>query len=318
VADFTFRIRFRLPKGAALGVDTPSWKLATPVTPTTITLKSREDQKCIKDSRNLILVGGGWSSEQEAVCAGHQCKLALALSLARLGGAVDFEECRPHGLIAPVALAMGKQHGGRRVLADEPGLMVFETEPPPSFISAWSGHVVMIRDIATFERVFAFALTHPRELTDAERLSLDLYNASFFEISPHAKFLTLVMAVEALLVPEPRPVAVGVHVEELIRLTETSKTLPQNQIESLCGSLQWLLNESIGQAGRRLARERLAPKTYGGLSAPLFFTHVYSLRSKLVHGKEQQPTLSEVIEEGENLRQFVCDLLTGPLAGFEL
>ena len=132
-------------------------------------------------------------------------------------------------------------------------------------------------------------LTHPHELTNRERLSLDLYNASFFEISPHARFLTLVMAVEALLEPEPRPDPVRAHVEELIRLTEMSGALPQNQKESLCGSLRWLLNESIGQAGRRLAREHLGAKTYGGLSGPQLFTHVYTLRSNLVHGNEQQP-----------------------------
>lgn len=155
-------------------------------------------------------------------------------------------------------------------------------------------------------------------MTDRERLSLDLYNASFFEISPHARFLALVMAVEALLEPEPRPDPVRAHVAELIRLTETSGDLPPNQRDSLCSSLRWLLNESIGQAGRRLAKEHLGTTNLRRIERSQLFTHVYSLRSNLVHGNERQPALNEVIEAGSNLRQFVSDLLTGPLSAIEL
>lgn len=318
MADFTYRIRFRLPKEEALAVDAPSWTLAPPTTPTTITLKSREEQKHIKDSRNLSLWGRGWTTPEEASWAGNRCKVALALTLVRLGSAVDFEERGPPGAVFTHAgLEMMQQHANQPVLPDQPGVMVFKTEPPPVFVSA-GFEVAVSRAAANFERVFAYALTHPRELTDRDSLSLDLYGASYFEISPHAKFLTLVMAVEALLEPQPRPDPVRAHVAELIRFTETSAALPQNRKESLCGSLRWLLNESIGQAGRRLARERLGTKTYGGLSGPKFFDRVYSLRSNLVHGTQQQPALNEVNEAAANLRQFVCDLLTGPLSAIEL
>lgn len=314
---FSFRIRFRFPKWEGLNVDAPSLVLSAPDSPVTITLKSREPPKSIKDSRSFVIGGGGWPSEQEAQIYAQRCKDALALSLVRLRGAVDFEERRTHGVITSAGLQWMQQVSGQRVLPDQPGIIVFETEPHPVF-AAVSADVAALQPPERFKQVFLHALDRPVELTNAERLAFDLYNAASFEISPHARFLTLVMAVEALLNPLPREAIVRAHVENLLRLTEESDQLPKNEQNSLCGSLRWLLNESIGQAGRRLSRERLGEKVYAGMTAPEFFSHVYTLRSNLVHGNEQQPSLAQVNSAGSDLRQFVSDLLTPSLAEIEV
>jgi hypothetical protein len=62
----------------------------------------------------------------------------------------------------------------------------------------------------------------------------------------------LMMASETLLVPADRHTEVRAHVSELIEQTETSN-LPASEKASVIGSLRWLLQESISQAGRKLA-----------------------------------------------------------------
>ncbi len=93
--------------------------------------------------------------------AGQQCKVALALTLVRLGAAVDFEERRPQGMIFASGLAMLEQHAGQRVLRDQPGLMVYETEPLPLFGSMGDADMFVTQAAANFERMFSYALTHP-------------------------------------------------------------------------------------------------------------------------------------------------------------
>ncbi|TDA27855.1 MAG: hypothetical protein DSO00_06250 [Archaeoglobi archaeon] len=119
------------------------------------------------------------------------------------------------------------------------------------------------------------------------------------------------MAVETLLKPEPRFCAAKQHVDELIPLTNESTMLPKSEKNSLLGSLQELRKESIGQAGRKLAK-KLGDRKYLDRSAEDFFTYCYSLRSKLVHGKKR-PHREKVAEAVVNLESFVGDLLSGPL-----
>jgi hypothetical protein len=72
----------------------------------------------------------------------------------------------------------------------------------------------------------------------------------------------LMMAVETLIEPARRSDAVRAHVEQLIALTKEAD-LPNAEKDSVVGSLNWLFDESISQAGRRLAA-RLGSRNYMG------------------------------------------------------
>lgn len=72
------------------------------------------------------------------------------------------------------------------------------------------------------------------------------------------------------------------------------------------------MDESIGQAGRRLART-LEPRTYQGFAPATFFIRCYEMRSKLVHGHIPRPDRGEVDLLAANLETFVGDLLSGSL-----
>jgi hypothetical protein len=82
--------------------------------------------------------------------------------------------------------------------------------------------------------------------------------------------------------------------------------------EAIIGSLRALQQESVGQAGRRLARS-LGEREYMGESPPTFFARRYELRSSLVHGHYPRPDFGEVGTRAANLEGFVGDLLGAPL-----
>jgi hypothetical protein len=144
-----------------------------------------------------------------------------------------------------------------------------------------------------------------------ERLSFDLYSGSFFQPSADARFLMLMMALETLLDFHPRSPAARAHVQAIIEATNSAE-LPKSERVSLTGSLSWLLDESIGQAGRRLAK-KLEPRRYGGKAPGAFFTECYGMRSALVHGRVPRPTRDEVGMLAAPLEMFVGHLLSGEL-----
>ncbi|MGI8652524.1 MAG: hypothetical protein ACR2I7_06990 [Geodermatophilaceae bacterium] len=161
------------------------------------------------------------------------------------------------------------------------------------------------------DQVFRAASDLGERLTPVERLAFDLFSGSFFQPSADARLLMLTMALETLIDPRPRSLATQVHVAELIAATRAS-LLTTAERDSLAGSLSWMRTESIGQAGRRLART-LEPRRYMDLSPSKFFTLCYEMRSALVHGHAPRPTMIEVDRLAANLTVFLGHLLSGEL-----
>jgi hypothetical protein len=233
------------------------------------------------------------------------------LSLVRLRIGADFGIRTPKSAFTQAGLAMLEQQSNRRTLNDFHGLMVYEREPVPLFVSASAD---MVRGVQQekFEEVFRYALLNSRQLTDRERVSIECFNASFFQNTVDTRFLLLMIAIEALLEPTERQEKAHKHVEQLIDLTRKSTLLTKDEKNSLLGSLKWLFRESIGKTGRDLAK-RLGNRTYSGRSPSSFFNYCYSLRSNLVHGNMPFPSRDEVSSVAATLEVFVSDLLSGSL-----
>ena len=143
---------------------------------------------------------------------------------------------------------------------------------------------------------------------ERERLAFELYSASYFEPTPRARFLTLIMAIESLLRPEYRTKKAQSVVQNIIEYTKSSE-LNKSEIDSLLGSLQWLQRDSISKTGRDLANKYLCGEKYLEKTANNFFTYCYSLRSEMVHQgktKEKNINLNTVVSE---LQRFISDLL---------
>jgi hypothetical protein len=298
---YAFRIPFTLPDTVRLGFDTPSWN-ASP----TVALRAVMPGEAIRSAARLELRGGGFETAEHAEMDGNRWRDALEAAFARLGVGADFGERSARGLLTEEGLRRMSEEGGHILLNDEPGVSVFEEILAPKFarLSATGVKTPSVgRTVDALTAAYRLAPHH----TPEQSLAFDLYSASFFTTVADARLLMLMMAVETLLDPCERSQAAQEHVSSLINQTEGAE-LPATERQSMLGSLQWLMRESIGQAGRRLAAS-LHGRTYMGLPPSAFFTRCYELRSRLVHGTPPRPEFDELNVVAAHLEVFVGHLL---------
>lgn len=165
-----------------------------------------------------------------------------------------------------------------------------------------------------FENTFKQSFCSTNFLTEKEILSLELFNTALFQSNSKIQFLTFMTAIEALIECKPRSYDTCAYVEMLTKLTEDCTFISDEDKRSMKGSLGWLRDESIGQAGRRIVKERLGNRMYAGMSAENYFKKCYDIRSKLVHsGKLDDCEQFDKI--CCRLIGFVSDLITIPIIG---
>jgi hypothetical protein len=303
-------MRLRQSDRSRPGISGSSFEWRLPAHEQAIILRSAAPETPIDESDTLILQSEGWPSEDQAQLAGAAAADALLRALARLRVGVDTGLRAPGGggFTKVVLDEMWEKHG-IRVMNERNGLVVFETDPPPAF-SSFSASGIRVIPGEQFSSALAAALSMDRPLPVQERVALDLFNASFFQVSADSRLVLLVMAIEVLLEPGPRPRRPLGHVRLLLALTRWSPFLAESDRQSLLGSLKWLKDESIRQAGIRLVTKRLPDKAYLGKSPKKFFDHCYELRSRLVHGRLPLPQQGETGNAAATLEVMVSDLLT--------
>lgn len=264
----------------------------------------------LRDAVRIVIRGEGYEWEREAASAGERWRDITCRALARLHLAADFGERMPYGQFTEEGERWASAQFGHPVISDVPGVTVFRCNPDLRFVRSQAEGCRRPTPEQS-AAVFTAAAKSGDRLDPVERLAFDLYSGSFFQPSADARFLMLMMAVETMLDPAPRSAVARSHVQQLIDATTTAE-LPDAERKSLNGSLSWLMNESIGQAGRRLAR-RLEPRRYRGRTPSAFFTDCYTMRSGLVHGSAPRPTRDEVDSLAATLEMFVGHLLSGDL-----
>jgi hypothetical protein len=304
--EYGFRIRFRLPDSVRLGIGEVTWELASGVW-----MRSLVQDQPIKEASALALRGEGSGSAEEATHLGERWRDALETAFARLGVGADFGEQGPRSYLSEAGMRwLEHQYGSPRVLNDEPGLSVFSLHPPPTFVGG-SAALTKSPNEAKTKAAITLAFASGPHHTPAQRLAFDLYSASFFQPAADARLLMLMMAIETMLDPQDRDEATSAHVRELLSLTREAD-LPDSQKQSLLGSLEWMLQESISQSGRRLAAS-LTGRTYMNQTPQKFFTTCYELRCRLVHGATPRPDFDSVNIAAAQLELFVGHLLSGSL-----
>lgn len=311
---YSFRIRFNRSPTDTIQSAENQLSVSVADKRLSIVLRARQDDLLIRDSDQLALVGSGYQTESEASTAGSRLQDALMVALARVRVGADFGHRAAKGMFTTHGLKWVEEQIGQRVLNNIHGLMVFQSEPTPRFAST---NAQMTRGASPeiFMSAFTQAITLQPQISERDLLAYTLFNSSFFQPTADSRFLLLVMSIEALLEPTLRPPAAQDHVESLIEQTKSS-SLPVEERNSILGSLRWLRRESINQAGKRLATERLGSRVYGDRAASEFFTHCYQMRSNLVHGNLPVPTFEEVGGVAATLEVFVSDLLTSPILGY--
>jgi hypothetical protein len=267
----------------------------------------------LSETSHLVVEGHEYPELEDALAAGERWRAILEKTLAASLVGADFGDRSAKSVLTDAGAQFYAAQLGQPVKNDEHGRMAFECSPRPRLM--WSSLSLRVgRSGEHFLSALERARRDPRGFTAQERVGYNLLGASFAvgEASADARFVMLMMAVETLLEPELRAAPVLAHVEHLISLTEAAE-LPDSERKSLLGSLRWLRQESISQAGRRLAGT-LEGRQYLERSPQRFFRDCYDLRSRLVHGAHPRPPFEQVNAHAGALELFVRDLLAGELA----
>ena len=262
----------------------------------------------------MVLKASGWPSQEAAGLAGNLYSDVLARTLIRLRVGADFGSRAARSWFTEDGLRLLQGSSGRIVLNDVHGLMIYESSGNPLLVfTSMQGDLLRKVQAEHFNEVLNHALDNCRELSEHERVSMELFNASFFQKSEDARFLLLMGGLEALIEVGNRSENETGHIQTLIAITERASGLSQLEKNALKGALGQLQKESISNAGRRLVTEKLESRTYLQLPPSEFFSHCYRLRSRLIHGDSPLPTRDEISLAAAQLEVMLSDLLSTDL-----
>ena len=266
------------------------------------------DEDEISKGKEFILSSGGFQSEEEARLRGAKIKTALLVSGAVLRIGIDAgKDIASARMSTHVKERIFEEHGVK-IIDNVHGLSVYSEKDPVQTFSMSAVGLVSPASAVDFLASISALTDLPRELTRKELLCLELYGASHYEKSDRARFLTLVLAIEALLVPAERHERVRELVDSFLEQTKRSD-LDSNEKSSITGSLRWLYTDSISNSLRELARKHLGEKEYNGVPAPKFISQCYDARSKLVHNGEVNEEKFKLGALAAQLNVFIADLL---------
>ncbi len=308
---YCFRLPFTMPGRTLLGLTEEQFFLQDDGERRVWLKSSAANGERLCDATGLVIRGEGYANDEDAAQEGARWRDVISRAFARVHLAADFGDRKPFATLTKAGEAWCSEQMGHPVLGDRPGVTVFVDQPGLRFVAS---HAEACKRPSEEQNrlVLAAAARLNDPLKGPERLAFDLYSGSFFQPSADSRLLMLTMAVETLLDLQPRSDASRAHVSAMIEATEANAGLTQSERDSLRGSLTWLRNESIGQAGRRLART-LEPRTYGDDAPAEFFTRCYAMRSALTHGRVPRPDRGDVDVLAASLEIFVGDLLAGRL-----
>jgi hypothetical protein len=307
---YCFRLRIKLSKRVRINAPEEMLVLSTSADGEEIALNALPGGDAISEAAEVALVGKGFKTEEEARLSGEHWTSVLQRSLARVNIGADFGARSHKGAFTPFGQSMIERTTGGKVLNDAGRLMTYECEAAPRFAYIQTSATLSTSGLHLVD-VCQKASALGVSMTERETTAFDLYGASFFLDSTDARFVMLMMAVEALITPIAKSPRAVRYVDQFIDQI-TLSDLEESEKASLIGSLDYLRSESINQAGRRLV-EALGGRKYGGVDAPKFFSRCYEVRSSLVHGKHPRPDLEEVDSLAADLELMVSDLLSGQL-----
>ncbi len=313
--DWSFRYRFRLGAGMRIAVDSSECVLTDPETTPRVVLRSialeDDDAPPISAQSTLVLRGSGFASPHEAQAGASRWLNALLLGFAanNLGADLGLRGPEPVAHLDLEHLASYATEESPVLLPDLNKLMIFETNPAPRFGKVDVGPQTINKSLNYLLNAVRLAYADETAVTERQLRAFSTCSSSF-GLPPDARLITLISAIEMLLGHEPRMAEARAYVEEWIEAVKESE-LPADQKHSLRGSLNFMLNESIGQSLAKIAAS-LGEHTYQEETPAKFLKRCYTLRSQLVHGPEL-PDWFEVFLRGAELERLVGDLIASPL-----
>lgn len=152
------------------------------------------------------------------------------------------------------------------------------------------------------------------DLTEQQKLAYSLLHAAFFESNPETKNVTLVTAVESIIVQAPRSAEIVAALNALVEQTKKDSDLTSEAQQTIMNAVGNVKQQSINEAGQILARQYLR-NDYDGLRPDQFFKRRYVDRCSLVHGSTARPTTGVLNLRNPILSAFVAELLDATVFG---
>jgi hypothetical protein len=274
--------------------------------PTTI---SSMDSKSISKGKEFVLSSGGYNSEEDALNTGRRVRDSLLLSGIKVRMGIDIGEDKANCWVDSSIKDMMLNEHGIKLIEDVHGLSVYSEEFPVKTFSSSGIHYIYTPTIADeFTSLLSAIYGTTPKISDKERLALELYGASYFEKSDRARFITLVLAVEALLEPKEREKSAKEVVDELIEYVKKSK-LNKPGKDSIIGGLNKFYKESISYSLQEIAENYLSDREYSNMSSRKFIKHCYEIRNKLMHTGKVNVKVINIGVLASQLNLFISDLL---------
>lgn len=132
---YSFRTRFYRSPTDTLNIDSCKWEWPLAEGGRSLVLCSHQKENTIRNSTTLVFKSDGWPSESDAMDAAEKYVPALMVALIRLRIGSDFGNRGPKSAFTNAGLKMMSAQAECRVLNDEHGLMYYETQPQPRFVS---------------------------------------------------------------------------------------------------------------------------------------------------------------------------------------
>jgi len=308
---YDFRLRFNLAEGYRIDSDVEEIELLVSPLGERIRLCSGAIETPIKDHNQAAVLGGPYTSKDQARAAAEKSKRALLYWAIEQRVGIDFGDGKQRSGFTNVGLAELEKRLGCPVRNDIHGIDVYEHVENLRFASFNAKATVgkyPPKLIDTFQREYL----HTRHITEKQVLASEIYASSFFDVSPRSRFITLVTAVEALLERPKRTDVVEELVEEFKANTQLSNIDDQTK-KSIIGSLEDLRSESITQAGCTLAGRLIPNELFDGQSSAKFFTRCYKLRGQILHRGKAKDGLVDMLYLANVMESFVAGLLLAAL-----
>jgi hypothetical protein len=260
------------------------------------------------EGHSLALVGPAVGSQEVAM---HQAELALGGLLVmtlRNGFAIQLQPRKPPPIITQFGMEWVAQQflGIDTIYRDRLGISIFEECGHTRFASMGSPTISVTSKLTSFISDWNCAAETSISLRNL--IAYELYASSRFESSSRARFLLLVMAVEALGCQIERPeeeLAVISQLLEHVRMTGLSE-LRRN---ALMDGIRGLKKVSIGETCRRLVTQAIEIAAVTDPDAASHFRDCYRIRGKIVHSGKTPPP-SQLSNESNRLEKTVRELIT--------
>lgn len=304
---YAFRIRFHLVGDSYINDESDELTIMEAENGFRLRLKSGEIGRSIKSRSRAALIGGPYSTEEEARCAAKSAKQALLLWAVNQRMGIDLGDGVPRSVLTEYGRQFLEAQISAPVRNDIHGVDIYPSQEGLKFVSMnvqasfGTGSGNFIREVSTH-------FLEKRLLTEKQVVAAELYCSSFFDVSLRSRLVTLMSAVEALLVSDERSQD-AIDIVGRLDAAVAEANIDVETKNAMRGSLQGLRRESIGQAGKILSGHLLPDRTYLGRSAPGFFGYCYGIRSQIVHDGHVKDKGVELVEVANACQGYVAELL---------